>query len=186
MEDVKIIDLYFERNENAIRETKNKYGAFCYSLAYNILRDEEDSLECENDTYLALWKAIPPHRPRFFSAFIAKITRRISITLLRTKTAAKRSAEASLPFDELEDCICEKGEIYESMEAEELKNIIEKFLRSQSAEVRNIFLCRYFYAESIEDICKRFHCSQSKVKTTLHRTRKKLGQYLVKEGAFCE
>lgn len=186
MTDSEIVALYWERNENAITLTKEKYGRFCTRIAINILGTPEDAGECVNDTYLKAWQSMPPHKPEILSAFLAKITRALSISRLRRITALKRSSKVSVSFDELNDCLPAKGEVYEKMEAEELKVIIEAFLNSQKDMVRNIFICRYFYGDSIADISLRFHCTQSKVKTTLHRTRVKLKEYLIKEGVFDE
>ncbi|MBQ2687402.1 MAG: sigma-70 family RNA polymerase sigma factor [Clostridia bacterium] len=186
MTDNEIITLYFKRDPEAIFYTSRKYGRLCYSISLNILGSEEDSKECVNDTYIKTWNSIPPHKPDVLSAFLAKITRALSISRLRMLRAQKRDVKAAVSFDELNDCIAEKGRVYENIEAEELKNIIESFLKNQNDNERNIFICRYFYGDSISDICKRFHFSQSKVKTTLYRTRKKLREHLVKEGVFDE
>lgn len=186
MEDRQIIDMYFERNQDAVLYTQQKYGKYCYKIAFNILKNFEDSSECENDTYIETWNAIPPHRPSIFSAFLAKITRRLSISKLRSNTAKKRCSHDNVCFEELSECISDKSEVYDTIEVEELKDIIEKFLKKRSADERNIFICRYFYADSIEDISKQFGFSQSKVKTTLHRNRKELKEHLIKEGVFSE
>lgn len=186
MTDNEIITLYFNRDEKAIYCTSEKYGGFCYKIAFNILGNYEDSQECVNDTYIKTWQSIPPHEPTVFSAFLAKITRALSISRLRQITAKKRDIKATCSFDELNQCLAEKGELYERMEAEELKEIIEGFLKNQKDMVRDIFICRYFYGESVTDISLRFHCTQSKVKTTLHRTRVKLKEHLIKEGVFDE
>ena len=186
MTDSEIVALYWERNENAIAHTKEKYGSFCTRIAMNILGIPEDAGECVNDTYLKTWQSIPPHKPDVLSAFLAKITRALSISRLRKITALKRDVKATVSFDELNDCLAERGELYEKMEAEELKKIIGIFLKNQKKIVRDIFICRYFYGDSVADISKRFHCTQSKVKTTLHRTRIKLKEHLVKEGVFDE
>ncbi len=186
MEDRQIIEMYLQRNQDAIGYTQIKYGSYCYKIAYNILSNHEDSNECVNDTYIATWESIPPHRPNFFSAFLAKITRRLSISRLRENTAKKRNTENSLCFDELSECLTDKSEIYDSMEVEELKSIIEKFLYKRSKDERNIFICRYFFGDSISDISKQFNYSVSKIKTTLYRSRKELKQYLIKEGVFYE
>lgn len=186
MTDSEIVALYWERNENAIARTKEKYGGFCTKIAMNILGVPEDAGECVNDTYLKAWQSIPPHKPDVLSAFLAKITRALSISRLRKITALKRDAKATVSFDELNDCLAAKGALYEKMEAEELKEIIVVFLKNQKETARNIFICRYFYGDSVADICLRFNCSQSKVKTTLHRTRIKLKEYLIKEGVFDE
>lgn len=186
MIDNEIIALYLQRNEQAIFHTREKYGGFCYRISFNILGNNEDSQECVNDTYIKTWNSIPPHEPTVFSAFLAKITRALSISRLRQITAKKRDRGAAVSFDELDECLSAKGELYEKMEAEELKAVIEDFLRNQRADERNIFICRYFYGDSVQDISHRFNYSQSKVKTTLHRTRKKLKAQLIKEGVFDE
>ncbi len=186
MTDSEIVALYWERNENAIVLTKEKYGGFCYKIAYNILGIPEDSQECVSDTYLKAWHSIPPHKPDVLSAFLAKITRALSVSRLRKLTALKRDIKQSVSFEELNDCLAAKGELYEKMEAEELKEIIEDFLKNQKDMVRDVFICRYFYGDSVAEISLRFHCSQSKVKTTLHRTRVKLKEHLIKEGVFDE
>ena len=186
MEDAQIIQLYLDRNEDAISHTKDKYGSLCYKISFNILCNNEDCDECVNDTYLAVWNSIPPHIPNILYAYLAKITRRLSISRLRVNTAKKRSVDTTIPFDELDGCLSAKGEVYEAVEVEELKDIVERFLKAQSDNNRNIFICRYFFCDSIGEIAEKFHFSQSKVKTTLFRTRKKLKEYLVKEGIFSE
>ncbi|MBQ8860913.1 MAG: sigma-70 family RNA polymerase sigma factor [Ruminococcus sp.] len=186
MEDKKIIDLYFLRDQDAILHTQEKYGTYCYKIAFNILRNFEDSSECVNDTYIETWNCIPPHRPNLFSAFLAKITRRLSISKLRKNIAKKRGENTATCFDELNECIADKSEVYESIEVEELKYIIEKFLLKRSKDEMNIFICRYFYGDSIADISKQFNYSISKIKITLHRSRKALKEHLIKEGVFSE
>jgi len=186
MEDNKIIDMCFNRDENAILYTQEKYGSYCYKIAFNILQNFEDSNECLNDTYVETWNAIPPHRPNIFSAFLAKITRRLSISMLRKNTAQKRYTKSDLCFDELNECIGENSQVYNNIEAEELKDIIERFLLKRSKDERNRFICRYFYGDSIKDICKQYNFSTSKVKTALHRIRQALKQHLIKEGVFYE
>lgn len=186
MDDRQIIEMYFQRNEDAIEYTQEKYGKYCYKIAYNILCNHEDSSEFVNDTYVATWEAIPPHRPNVFSAFLAKITRRLSVSRLRDNTAKKRNNANNICFDELNECIADKSEVYDNMDVSELKDIIEKFLSTRSKDERNIFICRYFFGDSISDISRQFNYSVSKIKTTLHRSRKELKQYLIKEGVFYE
>ena len=186
MEDRQIIDMYFKRDENAILHTQEKYGSYCYKIAFNILNSFEDSNECVNDTYIATWNAIPPHRPNIFPSFLAKITRRISISKLRDNTAKKRAINNNISFDELNECIGDKCGNYDIIEITELKDIIERFLLKCSKDERNVFICRYFYGDSISDISKQYNFSSSKIKTTLHRSRQKLKKHLIKEGVFCE
>ena len=183
MEDSKIIDLYFARDEKAIYETQIKYGSYCYAIAYNILHNNEDSQECVSDTYLDTWNAIPPHRPSIFSTFIGKITRRISIDKYRKLNAQKRTnGELELSFNELEECIASETSVQDKIDEQHLVDSINSFLATIKKEDRKIFVCRYFYFDSIDDITKRFNCSESKVKMSLKRTRDKLKDYLIKEG----
>ncbi len=182
MEDQGIITLFFERSEQAIAETDKKYGGLCYSIAYNILDNREDSEESVSDTYLAAWKTIPPRRPNILSAFLSKLTRHISIDRWRKRSAQKRGGgEIILALEELEDCVgtC-------SVEAElsrkELARILNTFLSSLSETERNVFLCRYWYLDSIQTISEVSGFTQSKVTSMLHRLRGRLRKTLSEEG----
>ena len=182
MDDVKIVELFFERNETAISETKAKYGSYCYSIAYNILKNNEDAEECENDTYLEAWKSIPPQKPKILSAYLGTITRQKSIDRWRKKTADKRGGgEIQLSLYELENCISHDKAISDEIFAEELSKKISEFLRTLPEKERNVFLRRYWYFDSITEICNRYGYGQSKVKMILKRTREKLFSYLEKE-----
>ena len=183
MEDRCIVELYWQRDESAIAETETKYGKYLHRIAYRILQDAGDAEECVNDTCYAAWNAMPPHCPSVLSAFLGKITRRISIDLLRKKNAEKRgSGEYALALEELEECISGSDNVEEIAEREELKNRINSFLRSLPAAERNVFMCRYWYMESVSEIAKRSGFSESKVKSMLYRTRNKLRTMLEKEG----
>lgn len=185
MHDNQIIDLYFARDEEAVSQTKQKHGAMCFSIANNILRNREDAAECENDTYFALWNAIPPEKPQNLGAFAAKITRNLAIKKLREKTAKKRGGgDADIPLDELIDCIADKNGFEEQLRAEELAELLNRFLDSLEQTERNVFICRYWYCDSISDISSHFDFSKSKVKMMLLRTRKKLSAFLEKEGVL--
>lgn len=185
MEDNKIVDLYWQRDEEAIKQTANKYGNYCYSIAYNILSNNEDAQECLNDTYLGAWNAIPPHRPKILATFLGKITRRIALNKWRIKDAKKRGGgEVALSFDELEQCIGDNNSVSEEIAEQELIDMINDFLKTVSESDRKIFVCRYFYFESIEEIALRFIFTQSKVKMSLKRTRDKLKDYLLKRGVI--
>ena len=185
MEDLEIVELYWNRNEDAIKETSKKYGNYCYSISYNILNNNEDAQECVNDTYLGAWNAIPPHHPNILSTFLGKITRRLSLNKWREKNAQKRGGgEVVLSFDELEECIGTNDYAKEELDAQELANTINTFLKTLKEDERKVFVCRYFYFESIDDIAVRFMFTQSKVKMMLKRTRDKLKDYLVKEGVL--
>ena len=187
MEDQQIIMLYWQRDERAIDATNRKYGNYCRSIAYAILENTEDAQVCENDTYLAVWNAIPPNRPAVFSAFLGKITRRIAIDRLRNRTAQKRGGgQAVLSLDELMDCVPHGQDFQSTLQARELARILDGFLWSLPVQQRRIFIRRYWYCDSIEQLCQRFEYNPSKVKMTLLRVRKKLSEHLRKEGVFCE
>jgi len=183
MEDNKIVALYWARDEEAIRQTQIKYGRYCYAIAYSILHSREEAEECENDTYLDAWRSMPPHKPQLLCAFLGKITRRISLDKWRRSTAEKRgSGEVPLSLSELTDCIPDSKSIDENLQAEELAKLIDAFLRTLHPVERSIFLCRYWYFDTVADIAKQFGFGQSKVKTMLLRTRRKLKTHLEKEG----
>ncbi len=185
MDDNKIIELYFARDERAISETKDKYGKYCLKIAYNVLGNHEDAEECENDTYLGVWNAIPPTRPQIFSAFIGRITRNLSLKALRAKTADKRrTTEALVSLDELGECIPNEQSFADELDEGELAEIINSFLGSLNVTERRVFVCRYWYCDSIADICEQFSFGQSKVKMMLLRTRERLLTYLKERGVF--
>ncbi|MBQ6877733.1 MAG: sigma-70 family RNA polymerase sigma factor [Oscillospiraceae bacterium] len=187
MEDEKIIDLYFERNESAISETAEKYGNYLYKIAFNILSDNEDSEESVNDTYMSAWNTIPPEKPNVFSAFLSKITRYISLNRYRAKKTEKRGGgEIDAAFEEIEECVPDKSNIYDEIETKELAEIISDYLKKLPETERKIFVCRYYYLDSLSDISKQFGFSQSKVASMLHRTRKKILSHLEKEGVLGE
>lgn len=181
MEDEKIIELYWERNEDAIAETSSKYGKLCFFIANNILANREDSEECVNDTYLGLWNAIPRQRPTRFSVFVGRITRNLALKKYEYLSASKRNPEAVCSFEELGDCVSGKGCVESELENKRIEQAINKFLWQQEEEKRNIFIRRYWYFESIEDICRRTGFSQSKVKSILYHLRKKLRKHLESE-----
>lgn len=183
MDDERIIALYWQRDEKAILETKEKYGNLCYTIAYRILQNYEDAEECENDTYLEAWNNIPPQKPSILSAFLGTITRRKSIDKWRKKKADKRGGgEYEMSIYELENCIPDDKAIDNQLEVEELAKSISTFLRELPETERNVFLRRYWYFDSIKEICERYGFGQSKVKTMLSRTRKKILINLEKEG----
>ncbi|MBQ5327754.1 MAG: sigma-70 family RNA polymerase sigma factor [Oscillospiraceae bacterium] len=187
MEDEKIIELYFERNESAISETAEKYGNYLYKIAFNILSDNEDSEESVNDTYMSVWNTIPPEKPNVFSAFLSKITRYISLNRYRAKKTEKRgSGEIDAAFEEIEECVPDKSDIYDEIETKELAKMISDYLKNLPETERKIFVCRYYYLDSLSDISKQFGFSQSKIASMLHRTRKKILSHLEKEGVLCE
>lgn len=183
MEDNRIVDLYWTRNESAITETALKYGKYCYTIAYNILYDKEDADESVNDTYLGAWNAMPPHRPSILQTFLGKITRRVSLKKWRDSHRDKRGGgEVSLALDELSECVPSNVLVEDEIMAKELSKILNRFITELPATERQVFLCRYWYLDSIEQISVDFSFSKSKVKSMLHRTRSKLLSYLKKEG----
>ncbi|MCM1165971.1 MAG: RNA polymerase sigma factor [Lachnospiraceae bacterium] len=181
MDDAQIVELYFERSERALAETAAKYGRLCEGVAYRILGSREDAEECVNDAYLNVWNSVPPKRPDNFRAFICKITRNLSLTRVKYYAAKKRTPESLVSFSELEGTLSDQAPFFED-DGEELGRAMSDFLRTQSADARNVFMRRYWFLETIEDISKRYSFSQSKVKSLLFRTRERLKKYLEKEG----
>ena len=183
MDDERIVELYWKRNENAISETVSKYGSYLNSISYNILFNSEDALECVNDTYHDAWNSMPPHRPSIVATFLGKITRRISIDRWRSLNRAKRGGgEVTLALEELEQCVAGSHDVEKEIEKKELVQAINKFLDTLPIPERRVFLARYWYMDSIQDIAAHFKFSQSKVLSMLFRTRNKLRRQLEKEG----
>ena len=181
MEDEKILELYWHRDEDAIAQTDRTYGRRLQALANRITQDPEDARECVSDTYLAAWNTIPPKRPQYLFAYLSRICRNFAFGILDYKGAGKRCGEILPLTQELEGCIPDKR-FEDCRSAEELGRIISDFLRAESKESRLIFLRRYYYADSVKSIAVRYGISESKVKTRLHRCREKLRKYLMKEG----
>lgn len=183
MEDEAIVSLYWDRDERAIRETEEKYDRYLTKIAYNILNDREDSRESVNDTYLAAWDSIPPHRPGVLSAYLAKLTRRISIDRFRYRTRDKRmGSEYAVSLSELGDCVSGGNTTEEIVNVKLLADSIGIFLRLQSKEARTTFIARYYFLDSVKEIARSTGMSESKVKSLLHRTRVALKKYLEEEG----
>lgn len=181
MDDLRIIDLYFERNEQAITETAAKYGKLCHSIAYNILNNHEDSEECVNDTYIGMWNAIPPARPNNFTAFICRIARNLSLKRLEFLKREKRSADVVLSWDELAAVLPDE-QYAPDVSDEDVGKLISQFLRTQKEDARNVFIRKYYFFDSIKEIAVRYSFTESKVKNMLFYTRNKLKDYLIKEG----
>lgn len=181
MEDTKIIELYFERDERAIDETSKVYGNKLRRLSFRILNDEEDSEEAVSDTYLKTWNIIPPQKPISFYAFIAKICRNICFGMLDYKKAQKRNSEVVTLSEELENCIPDKL-ANDKFHDEEITEILNSFLKTLSDSGRKIFLQRYWFCKPISEIAVFYNMSESSVKTSLHRSRNKLKKYLETEG----
>lgn len=185
MTDEKIVDLYWKRDESAVAETQQKYEHYLTKIAYNILNDIEDSLESVNDTYLRAWKAMPPHRPAVLSTFLAKITRRVAIDMVRKRNRGKRiPSEYTYSLTELEDCIpCGSGPEHKA-ETALLAKVINEYLRTLPEETRNLFIGRYFFLDSLKEAAAYCGMSEAKAKTLLYRTRCGLKECLEKEGFF--
>ena len=183
MDDSRIVELYWQRNEAAIRQTSEKYGGRLRSLAYGIVSDRQTAEECENDTYLKAWNAIPPHQPKsYLYAFLARITRHIALNCCRDRSRLKRSAFICELSAELEQCIPAPDDTACRLDDLALANAVNGFLSQLDAEKRNIFIRRYWYLDSVAAIAGRLALSESKVKTTLFRCRRRLREYLEKEG----
>lgn len=183
MDDNRIVELYLRRDETAIGQTAGKYGPRLRALAHSITNDLQTAEECENDTYLEAWSAIPPNEPRdYLYAFLARITRHISLNRCRDRSRLKRSAFICELGAELEQCIPAQDDVQCRIDDISLGNAINDFLGKLDGEKRNIFIRRYWYLDSVADISARFALSDSKVKTTLYRCRKKLREHLEKEG----
>ena len=185
MEDHRIIELYWQKNEDAIKETDCKYGAYCFAIANNILHNTEDSEECVNDTWLSAWNAIPPQKPRILQMFLAKITRNLSFNRFIARSAKKRGGgEIILVLDELAECIAGEADVEREYDAKELGQCIRLFVRTLPKRDGNIFVRRYFFTEPIWEIAKRYDLTENNVMVILSRTRKKLKTQLIKEGFF--
>lgn len=182
MDDEMIVDLYWARDENAIAQTSAKYGGLCYHIANNILASHEDREECMNDTYLAVWNAIPDKHPKRFSVFISRIVRNLALKKYEYLSAAKRNPSAVISLDELGDCVSGTDSVESEIEKKYIENTIDQFLWQQDEDKRNVFIRRYWYLDSIASICRYTGFSQSKVKSMLYEMRRKLRNYLESEG----
>lgn len=182
MEDDKIVELYWGRDESAIVESDRKYGKYCHTVAYNILRSREDAEECVSDTWRAAWDAIPPARPVRLSAFLAKIARNIAIDRYRHDSAQKRGAEADAPIDEYWECIPSEDADIDDEYA--MRQAINGFLCKLDGRTRVIFMRRYWYSMSVREIAELMGMTESNVGVILHRTRAKFKEHLTKEGIF--
>lgn len=183
MLDTEILDLYWQRDESAILETDRKYGPYCRAIALGILHAPEDAEECLNDTWLRAWNAIPPQRPRRLRPFLAKITRNLSFDRYKARHAQKRGqGELPLILEELESCIPPGPSPEDRVLEKELESAIDRFVRSLPVKACNVFVRRYFFAESVSEIAKRYRMTENNVTVTLSRTRRQLRQHLEQEG----
>ena len=183
MEDELIVDLYWNRDEDAIGKTQEKYDRYLTKIAYNILANVEDCRESVNDTYLAAWDSMPPHRPAVLSTYLGKLTRRISIDCFRGRTRVKRApSQYAMSLEELGECVSGGNTTEEIVNVKLLADAIGMFLRLQSDEARNLFIGRYYYLDSLKEAAAYCGMSESKAKSLLFRTRIALKEYLEKEG----
>ena len=184
MEDEKIIELFFDRSEQAIKEVDSKYGRTCHNISFNILHNELDAEECVNDAYLGAWNAIPPARPNPLLTFLCKIVRNISLKRYELNTAIKRNSTYDIAMDELESCLASSDTVEHEIDGKELTHIIENFLDTLSAENRVIFMRRYWFSDTYSDIAKRVGLTEKNVSVRLTRTRKQMREYLLERGVL--
>lgn len=182
MEDKKIIEMFFERSEEAISRLYEKYGAYCRSIAKNILQSEEDAEECINDAFLTVWNSIPPQKPEKLGAYAGKITRNFALNKAKYNAAEKRGGgKYEEALSELEECIASKNDTESCIDKIVFKETVEAFLLSQPEEKRNIFIRRYWYLQSVSELSAAFGFSESKIKSLLMRMRSELRKKLEKE-----
>lgn len=183
MTDERILDYFWERREEAIRATEEKYGAYCFRVAQGILRDEEDASECLNDAWLKAWNSIPPARPEHLKCFLVRIVRNLAVSKYRTKYAKKRGqGEVALVLEELEECVADQSDVEALFDAAQLQKTINDFVRTLPARDADIFVARYFYAEPIREIARLHFLTENYVRVKLSRLRGKLREELEKEG----
>ncbi len=183
MHDNEIVEMYFARSEAAISETDKKYGGYCRTLTYNILYSREDSEECVNDTYMKLWEVIPPQRPMKLGVYIAQVARRLALNMRRKMQTIKRGGGMSQAvFDEIAECMASDKTVESSADDDALVAALNGFLASLDGEKQKMFMKRYYHFCSTADIAEEMHCSEEKVRTTLHRVRERLKKHLEKEG----
>lgn len=181
--DEKIIELYFLRAEEAITYTQEKYGKLCRTVAGKILRDQRDAEECVSDAYLHVWNAIPPERPRSLRAYLVRITRNLALDRYSYNMAAQRNTALTDAFEELEPWLpANWGDPASAIDQEYFRQVLNGFLRKQSSEARSFFLRRYWYGESNREIAENCHVSETKVRTSLSRTRERLRNELNGKG----
>lgn len=182
MSEQEIVELYLARNEEAVRKTQETYGAYCHAIAYRILQDEEEAAECVNDTWFQAWRTIPPTIPEHLGAYLARITRNLSLNRYRKANRKKREADRmAVCLDELRECVPGGVTPEQAAEQSHLGQVISDFLRGLSKEERIMFVRRYFYMDSVAEVAGCLGCSESKVKTAMFRCRKKLQEILARE-----
>lgn len=182
MEDQRIIELLFERDESVLRILEEKYGSLIIHILKQLLPDREDVDECKNDVYLAVWNSIPPNNPDFLKSYVCKVTRNIAIKIIRLKNTKKRTIYSEIALDELGECISRSGCPEEIMETKELVRLVNLYIRSLSEENQMLFIRRYFFGDSIDDLSERFKMRSNTVSVKLLRIRNSLKDYLKEQG----
>jgi len=183
MEDRQIVELYWQRSEQAVAETDRKYGRYCEAIAYAVCSDRQDAEECVNDTWLRAWNAMPDKRPTALGAFLGRITRNLAINLFERKNRQKRGGgQMTVALEELEDCIPGREDPQRQVELEELRQALGRFVAELNETEKMVFTARYWYLKSVEEIAGRMGFTQSRVKSLLFRLRRRLGRYLEEEG----
>lgn len=182
LDDRKIIELFFERSQQAIIELSDKYGSVCLKVAFNILNNKQDTEECVNDAYLGTWNTIPPQNPNHLLSYVCRIVRNLAIKKYHSNTAVKRNSIYDVVLDELEDCIPSSTSVEDEFDAIETARIIDDFLKTLDQDNRIMFVRRYWHSDSIDDLAKLFRTSNHNISVRLSRTREKLKKYLIKEG----
>ena len=183
MDDEQIIELFWQRSEDAITALDAKYGRLCHVLSYQLTNNQQDAEECVNDALLAAWNAIPPSRPQHLGPFLGKITRNLALNCIRREQTQKRGGSTvQVAMEELEGCIPAVGDAYAALEEKQLAELLNRFLEELPQEKRVAFVLRYYYGTSILKIAGQLRCSESRVKSMLHRTRKQLRAFLEQEG----
>ncbi|MBS4816654.1 MAG: sigma-70 family RNA polymerase sigma factor [Clostridium sp.] len=185
MEDEKIIQLIWDREEQGLRELSDKYNNYCYSISYRIVHDEEDAMECVNDTWFRTWNAIPPKRPAVLPGFLAKIVRNLSLNRYRHMHTERRGGNSvDIALEELQECVSDGRTVEEQIELQELSTSIARFLNRQSERNRAIFLQRYFYMMQTKEIAEKLGIREGTVRSILSRMRKDLRGWLEKEAVY--
>lgn len=183
MDDQQIIALYWQRDERAIPATAETYGSYCFRIAHNILHERQDAEECLNDVWLRAWNNMPPHRPRFLSAFLGRITRNLALNMYSLKSAQKRGGgEAALVLDELAECVSGRETTEDLVSARALTEALNAFLAIMPPKKRKVFLRRYWYADSVSEIARTMGMTENQVSVLLHRQRAALKQFLTERG----
>ncbi|MBO4276912.1 MAG: sigma-70 family RNA polymerase sigma factor [Clostridia bacterium] len=182
MEDARIIELFFERSEQAITGLSEKYGSVCLKVAENILNSRSDAEECVNDAYLAVWNSVPPEKPQKLLSYVCRIVRNLALKRYRANTARKRNGFYDVALEELGDCFASRSGVESELESAEVSRSIDSFLESLDKESRVLFVRRYWYSDPTEELAKLFGVSAHTVTMRLSRLRKKLKKHLEREG----